>query len=188
MVQNSLELIMNSDDIEMYDAALVDIDMCGYFVAQIILVRNSIQFGVIKHGLNSLDVDYIKELNCAVHVIIESKFDREVKDVPENIYHSTHKNIIEKIMKIGLVPKSRNKMTNHPERVYFSLDEKFAKEFIRQVSAKERKIPSDFVILRIETVGLNVKFMQDPNALLPDGNPVGIYTYSNISPERIFLQ
>ena len=71
-----------------------------------------------------------KILNCLhMHtflVVFVAKYDTIVnnKYIPKFIYHVTPKSKLTNILNNSLLPKSYNKLTNYPERVYFILDER----------------------------------------------------------------
>jgi hypothetical protein len=67
------------------------------------------------------DEKYFKE--GEIKLRFEAKFDEEiVEKIPEILYHITPTQNSDKILKIGLVPKSRSKASYHPDRVYLSKD------------------------------------------------------------------
>lgn len=56
--------------------------------------------------------------------MLESKFDEVLKHKPNTIYHVTNINNLNKIKKIGLVPKSKNKKSHHLDRIYLTTNSK----------------------------------------------------------------
>jgi hypothetical protein len=52
------------------------------------------------------------------YLIKEMLIDFEYKNISK-LYHVTEKNKINKILKIGLTPKTNSKISEHPERIYF---------------------------------------------------------------------
>ena len=87
----------------------------GWFPSSIIFDIN---------GVEKLEkYDYSKMLNLHEYltkltIIYESKFDTEEKDIPKDLYHLTIKEYIKNINKIGLVPKSKSKLSSHMDRIY----------------------------------------------------------------------
>jgi hypothetical protein len=115
-------------------------------------------------------------------IIFEAKFDEEIiENIPSILYHITPTQNANKILKIGLVPKSRSKSSYHPERVYLgrSLEgiEKLAPQMYQRTGDK------NFTILRINTdfvPGGYLKLYTDPNY-----SKEAYYTLNNIPPQAI---
>lgn len=111
----------------------------------------------------------------------EAKFDEEVvENVPSILYHITPTVNVDKILKIGLVPKSRSKASYHPDRVFLSKSLKGIEELGRMFYQKTGI--RDWTILRINTElipGDYLKLYTDPNYKL------GYYTLNNINPQAI---
>jgi len=111
----------------------------------------------------------------------EAKFDEEiVEKIPKILYHITPTQNVDKILNIGLVPKSRSKASYHPDRVYLSKDlediENLGEMFYQKTGVK------DWSILKIETdmiPGDYLKLYTDPNYIN------GYYTLNNIPPQAI---
>lgn len=107
----------------------------------------------------------------------EKKYD-EIIDVPEFIYHITDIKYLNKIKSIGLTPKTKAKVSDHPERVYFSLNKKYALNLWEKMKIFVQKEKG--IILTIDTKGLDNTFYNDPNFANK-----GVYTYNNIPPTNI---
>ena len=122
---------------------------------------------------------YFKE--GEIKLRFEAKFDEEiVEKIPEILYHITPTQNSYKILKIGLVPKSRSKASYHPDRVYLSKDlediENLGEMFYQKTGIK------DWSILKIETdfvPGNYLRLYIDPNYTQ------GYYTLNNIPPQAI---
>lgn len=118
-------------------------------------------------------------LNDNIIIILEPLYDPEIDihSINGPLYHITGNVYIEKIKKIGLCPKSKNKKTLHPDRVYLSPSKEYAislAELLHEFGAN--------TMLEISTDGMTsprYRFFEDPNT------EMGIYTYSNIPPEKI---
>jgi hypothetical protein len=114
-------------------------------------------------------------------IYFEAKFDEEVvENTPSILYHITPTQNINKILSIGLVPKSRSKASYHPDRVYLSKDlkniENLGEKFYQKTGIK------DWTILKIDTdviPGDYLKLYTDPNY------KYGYYTLNNIPPHAI---
>jgi hypothetical protein len=115
-------------------------------------------------------------------IIFEAKFDEEVvENIPPILYHITPTQNSNKILHIGLVPKSRSKSSYHPERVYLgkSLEgvEKLASQMYQRTGER------NYTILKIEPEmipGEYLKLYTDPNY-----TKEAYYTLNNIPPQAI---
>lgn len=107
----------------------------------------------------------------------EPKYDPVVKP-PRYIYHITDRKYLDSIKKIGLKPKTLNKLSAHESRIYFSISE----EAVQKLWSRFKwYIPQDRgVLLTVDTENLDITFYNDPNF-----DKLGVYTYANISPQHI---
>lgn len=129
--------------------------------------------------------EWIKEYNDdtkPIGFILEPKYDYEVQ-VPKKLYHASPIRFKDKILKIGLTPKSGSKVSNHPERVYLSDSilecKKFAKYLIEDVENEWYK--NGYCIYSIDGDSIT-KLYSDINFRIG-----GYYTSQNIKPEYIKL-
>jgi len=122
---------------------------------------------------------YFKE--GEIKLRFEAKFDEEiVENIPDILYHITPTQNADKILKIGLVPKSRSKASYHPDRVYLSKDLKDV-ENLGEMFFQKTGI-NDWTILKIKTdmvPGDYLKLYTDPNY------KQGYYTLNNIPAQAI---
>ena len=122
-----------------------------------------------------------EEQSIEIKLRFEAKFDEEVvENIPSILYHITPTQNVNKILNIGLVPKSRSKASYHPDRVYLSKDlediENLGEMFYQKTGIK------NWTILKIETdiiPGDYLKLYTDPNY------KQGYYTLNNIPPQAI---
>lgn len=128
-----------------------------------------------KWGQNVYDVDISK-------IRFEAKFDEEVvENIPQLIYHITPTQNVNKILSIGLVPKSRSKASYHPDRVYVGKSIEGIQKLAPQMY--QRTGNRDFTILQIDTdmiPGDYLKLYTDPNY-----STEAFYTLNNIPPYAI---
>lgn len=66
-------------------------------------------------GMADYDIDDYNQYRF----MFEPIFQKQVGKDKKFLYHIANGNTVDKIMKIGLVPKSKSKLTFHPDRVYF---------------------------------------------------------------------
>ena len=111
----------------------------------------------------------------------EPKYDKilDYNEIPDKIYHITNGRFYFKIMKKGLIPKHLDKISYHPDRIFFGTSEDICLQLSRHPDFELRQP----IILTIDAKGLRKKginFYEDSN--LTDG---GIYVIDNISPKYI---
>ena len=126
------------------------------------------------------------------HIQYEPKFQNNVNNIvqkEEYIFHLTPSNKVNKILNIGLTPKTNNKLFNYPDRVYFFLHKPSKKDcllLMKQFYIEKSQIKNQlqykgsYSLLSVKTKMIkNCNFSYDPNAF------DAIYTYDNIPPEAI---
>lgn len=106
-------------------------------------------------------------------------------DVPPIMYHLTKQKYNEKIEKNGLYPKSYNRKTKHPERIYMFLNLiqtdillSILLSILKQTDAKNGILNEKYMLLEIKLTENNI-IHTDPNYLN------GFYTTDNIHPKNI---
>lgn len=113
-------------------------------------------------------------------VIIKPKFDeKDLPGKPSILYHVTPKRSVEKILQIGLVPKHKDKLVYHPDRVYL-IDELELAYGLKKEFQRLDKIEYD--ILKIKMKDLDIKLYADV-----DYPQHGFYTLENIPPKFISI-
>lgn len=112
----------------------------------------------------------------------EPKFYKEIpaSELPDVAYHVTDYKYIDKIMKKGLVPKHKDKLTKHPDRVYLFIDKKNIQGLIDNINFGVEVEKPFLLEVDISEYKKNNKFYIDPN--LDDG---GVYVTNTISPNLI---
>lgn len=131
-----------------------------------------------KTVINSFNKDDV----FFIELRVEAKFDEEVvENIPSILYHIVPTQNSDKILKIGLVPKSRSKASYHPDRVYLG----------KSIGGVEKLIPQmhqitgnkNYTILKINTEmipGGYLRLYTDPNY-----SKEAFYTLNNIPPQAI---
>lgn len=141
----------------------------------------------LGYFISKLTIDgqvWIKEYDKntePIAFIIEAKYDYEVK-IPDILYHASPIRFKDKIIKYGLTPKTGNKISNHPERIYLTDDiEKAIKfgEFLKEEDNEWYK--GGYCIYSIKGDSLS-KLYSDVN--FREG---GYYTLSNINKKDVKL-
>jgi hypothetical protein len=154
-----------------------------------IYIEGNLNYGDVSILLNTLGYHIssiiqedrqikLEELNRDKKYILcaEPKYDIQIT-VPDIIFHATLLKYIDKIKKIGIIPKSNNKISLHPDRIYFSMK---IEDAINFATFLEKKYETDSAIVVISTAELNNNFYSDINF-----RDSGIYTLNNIPPKNI---
>jgi hypothetical protein len=124
-----------------------------------------------------------------VIIVFEAKYDEEVdlSDEPY-LYHVAPDTVYNKIKLIGLTPKNKGKLANHPGRIYLIAGENkgvFNQMLFQLWDASSNKdLINKMYVLQINNSQLkNHKFFKDPNFNIEGVD--AIYTYQNIPPSAI---
>ena len=118
--------------------------------------------------------EWIKEFDektKPIAFILEAKYDLEVL-IPDKLYHCSPLKYKDKILKIGLIPKSNNKISNHPDRIYLT-------DNIDKSIKFGEYLGDEFCIYEIDGKCLS-KLYSDVNL-----RNNGFYTLNNIQPKYI---
>jgi len=110
---------------------------------------------------------------------INKKFETELAGIPIFMYHVTEDVNLPRIEKYGLTPRSKNKIEEHPERIYLFSDIKSA-DYYKEDLVNRFKISIDSLItLKIDTRLVNsIKLYFDPK--FGDTDFGAFYTLDNI--------
>lgn len=143
-------------------------------------IINNLGYFVSRKCINKVWYNYIDPIIGNISsIIIEPKFDL-LSETPPILYHVTLSKNNKSISTIGLIPKSNNKKTTHPERIYFTKDFNVS---IKLSKILYKDIPSsDISIWEINTNGLDIKLYEDINF-----KKYGFYILSNIPPTNLKL-
>lgn len=146
-------------------------DLDEPFYADVEEIKNDIQYNA-----DELAKEYGEEMDDMLILNFLPKYGHQV-DVPDFVYHVTSGKKLEKILKQGLVCKSKSKKSYHPERIYLGTEINTLKYLYRDIDFDV----SDPVVLKIDLRGIKekMKFYEDPHF------ETGIYTTDNIPPNRI---
>jgi len=132
----------------------------------------------IDNKIYNQDVDILTFINNINFILyLNKRFDSETGYIPEFLFHVTESKYFEKIMKRGLINKSKKYIENHPERIYLfdNLDDCY--DYI------DFKELLDFIIFKIDAKTLkNIKLYKDPKY---QPTIMAYYTYDNIPPYSI---
>jgi len=185
-----LELLNFNDLIElqvMFDYLnSLFIDRNGWFPSKMKLFNNKSN-NTLKYDENYL-FNNQKTLNKII-ITYEPKFDKIV-DIPNKLYHLSIQEYTDKILKNGLIPKSKNKKTIHLDRIYlcsnpedcYHLIPNMKYDYVKRKNInKLNKINTDWIIYEIDTKNIE-KLYKDPNYI-----DKGYYIVDNINPKDIII-
>ena len=161
------------------------INMMGWFPSMMKIIslsgmENDIQYN--KYYLIK-NMSFISKVN----IIFESKFDIE-SNIPDKLYHLSIKEFEKSILKDGLSPKSKSKISYHDSRIYVCKSILNCKSLIPNMemiynqqkwSNPKSKINDDWIIYEIDTSGLDIDLYYDPNYI------GGYYLLKNIPSNNI---
>ena len=175
--ENGLKGIVNSQ-FENIDEINKFMDSFGWFSAKV----NGFNF-------NEKTLETKKQTADDIHIRYEGKFDTQITPSEKYYYHLSPDISWSQIKSNGLTPKSKSKLSYHPERVYLikkhDSDEfiDMAKKLFSYVNYKTKEYIRDYYVLKIDVEALiksgRDKFYKDPNYML------GIWTYENIPPSYV---
>jgi hypothetical protein len=122
-----------------------------------------------------------------IEILYEPKYNTKVDFIEKGIdklYHITYTKYIDKIKRIGLIPKAFSKLSNHPDRIYFSVNTNGAdtiRTAFEQQLKKNNKVESlSLIVLDVNKLNRDAQFYYDPRF-----KEYGVYTINNISPNSI---
>lgn len=118
--------------------------------------------------IKEYDNDTIPSIIC-----LEPKYDISINKIPNILYHASPSKFKDKILKIGFIPKTGNKLSKHPDRIYLTDNLKTALFFGENIKSQQN---SPYCIWKINGNCIS-NLYSDIN--LRDG---GYYTLGNISP------
>jgi hypothetical protein len=167
-----------SDDMVSY--VLVKMNNFGWFPSYFYAVGSLSK--KYKFEDKSKFIEFVRSTNRTV-MVFDAKYDREVgtKDA-KFLYHVTPSIKKDKILSIGLAPKSKSKAATHPNRIYLTYEIEQAETLLYD----PRFYPGEknFVVFRVNMEELekrrHIKFFEDPAYIAK-----GVYTYENIPPTYI---
>lgn len=133
---------------------------------------NNLGYFISLYTLNGSDwLNKYSDNTKPLALYLEPKYDIKIDNIPEFLYHTSPSRFKDKIQKIGFIPKTGNKLSKHPDRIYLIDDLNIASSFGRA------EYNTDYCIYQIKGNCVSSLY-RDIN--LPEG---GFYTNDNISPK-----
>jgi len=139
-----------------------------------------------------------QDLTSSIQITFESKFDKVENIIPDKLYHLSIQEYENKIMKYGLVPKSKSKLTSHLDRIYLCKSIQDCKSLIPQMKLvyseekdvnlytlgnKKYRKNTKWIIFEIDTEKAHIdKLYKDPNYT------DGYYYLGGIGPDSITIK
>lgn len=186
--KNNIESKQNEDDISIdvfikkYDYKILInilslVENLGYIISKFSIKGNQFAFNKNNFFLIAKDENY----QLPIYLKIEPKFDNSKIEIPAVLYHVTHERHLDKIKKIGLVPKSKSKKAFHSERIYLFKNKESANVIAKEFSRIDYQFEHNYILLPINTLIIpNLQLHVDPNF-----KNDGFYTYDNVPPSAI---
>jgi hypothetical protein len=143
----------------------------GYFITKYKIFKNG-KSNIIKYK-STIFCDDVKD-NDGVILYYEAKFDDIIK-VNDLVYHATELKHFEKILNIGLCPRSSSRLEYHYERIYLFENLESTINIIPRLRSFG-DMNSDYIIMKIDLK--NIKCYKDSKSS-------GFYIYDNINPDDI---
>lgn len=166
------------------------INLGGFFISIIEIENLHKMKNYIKTDLYNIISN--KNYYNKVKITFESKFEK-TEELFDKLYHLSIKEYESDILKYGLQPKEKSKLTLHPDRIYLCSSKKDCEKLINQMKLyydmekdrnmyslgnKKYKKDTDPVIFEIDNSD-GLELYKDPNFI------GGYFTIDNILPDKI---
>jgi hypothetical protein len=136
---------------------------------------------LVKYGLSLASFFNMKS---SITFCFNKRYDFSDSGIKSKLYHITDSDLEDKIIKQGLVPKSKRMIDNHPERIYLFDSKRNVRYFIEQKQNELKRNGENFkpMVLQIDVPLVDkLKLYVDPKYY----GASAFYTYDNISPVAI---
>lgn len=175
-----LKVYPDQSFIDNIDKILVMINNLGYYISLVNGDKYTPQ--VLKNTLTHAMLN-----DSEIYIIIEQKYDIELdrSSLGDTLYHITSPAVVDKILRIGLTPKTRSKIANHPGRIYLTNDLKTIKSLADKFDDFLHGNGTVILKIDISKISPKAKFYRDPNFTTDAAADTGFYTYTNIPPNAI---
>jgi hypothetical protein len=175
--------IISKISTSLFGLIIKDINNMGYFPSLIDLENENNLINRFKYDFDKINNIIMSRNIIQMILICEKKFD-DIIEITHPIYHICRKQNVEKILRIGLCPKTKSRISSHPDRIYFCLNVKNCDDLIRKFNLNDlikHQPEQNYDILEIDIPkSHNIIFRKDPNMI-----ENGIYTYENIPKKYI---
>jgi len=162
-----------------FDDLLKLLNLSGYYISNYFIDRND-ENDIEEKGVPSKAELFSKYYS--IKITLNKRFDTKGNGIPIKMYHVTETQYIDSIEKNGIKPISKNKIEQHPDRIYL-FDNLISANFYKS-NLEERFNQYNYLILEIDTKLINnIILHKDPK--FGDTDFGAFYTYSSISPFAI---
>ena len=156
----------------------------GYYPSQFLTFSDLVSYK--KYDDNEVKELIKNDTGEVVDIVFSPKFSPSVlsSEVPDILYHVSDGSVKDKILRIGLSPKTTNKIESHPDRIYFCKTTECIKTLLRNSKFYKNNSTSDTVCLfeiSSDKIKDDVDFYVDPS------HKDALYTYGNIRPVYLKL-
>ena len=117
------------------------------------------------------------------YIFLRKKYDDPIREwfIPRKAYHASPTKNEEKILRIGLSPRSGKRSSNFPDRIYMTIDEESLGEMIEDSDFGSEPMTIFEIDLGRLKPTKSIKFYNDPELPLDSA----FYTMDNIPPQYI---
>jgi len=167
------------------------IDRHGWFPSEMEIINISNMINILPYNEIILLDDENNLYYQDVKIIYEAKYDTLV-NTPNKLYHLSIQEYETSIIKNGLLPKSKSKLSKHLDRIYLCTNVKDCYNLIPRMkfiygsnkfNNKKNTINTKWIIFEIDSTKLDLKLYIDPNY----PNSSAVYTINNISSSNITI-
>lgn len=151
-------------------------------ISELISLIESVGYFISVLSIDGFDVrdkskidEYLYKGGNNIFMMIEPNYDEKVSFKGKYLYHTTDLKSLNKILKYGLIPKSKNTRSFYPSRIYLSPSEEMMLKIQQELKGDKA---GDYVNLRID----NFEGLSLYKDLRYKG---GFFTYDNIHPKYI---
>jgi hypothetical protein len=191
----SFTIKMYKPDFKYWSEIYKFFDAFGWYPSYAVLmsIEDSWEGIKLKGKYNNEFMDKIINLaedDDSIQMSMEAKYDTEQQ--PEKYYYHLVPDIfLDKVKLKGLTPKTKSKLSTHPERIYLlnpgnELEYGTIANMLydRTSSEKAKEKIENYYLLKIDVDAIKdkTKFYNDPNFRLGNG---AVWTYQNIAPKYI---
>jgi len=162
------------------DAVLNVINNFGYYPSYMWLSKQCIENN-FKYDIEILENNLMDSFTIGFDSKYDDSLYKNDNIVPDTAYHlSPEKN---KILKYGLIPKSKNRINTYSDRIYLFYDLTNYKNFLKNLKLNDVKndIKKEYNLFEVSLKNLDIIIHTDPYF------KKGFYIYDNIKPNRIEL-
>jgi hypothetical protein len=152
----------------------------GYFPSEYKLTLNNGMNNKFK-DINNRDLTNVHKIEVAYEAKYEDGLYTNNIICPNKLYHLTSEKNSESIKKVGLYPKSKKRISVHPDRIYLFDDINNYNILLRNLKNSDimNGIKTKYILLEIDSSNDKLILHTDPNYRF------GYFTYDNISPSLI---